>query len=985
MAKVVTEVAIGAAAIGAAIAMPGIGAGLAWMTLGMQNGIIGALVGIGSSQIMAGLSQALKPNQGGLAVGVSTPIGPWSYVYGTQKVGGVVIFRESNNNTGVSGSTSNNKQLHRVYALACHPCRIGAGFQLRIDGRQVPLIPSGNDFVSSSPTQTELNITSISRLNGVVTMVLSGPMPAGTDGSTLQVRSVGNNTFNGTWTVTQPDSSDAATFTYVCGGPDATSSGGVARTTYSDYKDKIRVSFLNGTHTSTFPTLLAAGTTWGASDLCLGRTLVYVQMGYDDTVFPSSIPNVSFVIDGKSDILDPRTGARGWTRNAALCIADFLSLPAKRGGFGLAIGTDIPTAQLIAAANICDEAVALAAGGTIPRYTCDTFVSLNQTRGSILSNMLSSCGGRISYQGGQYSIFPAAWVAPTLVLTDADLVGPIDWRPRLPIRDTCNAVKGTYVSPENAWQQADVPAYMQDAEHGYVADPWLAEDQGERIFHEANFPCVGNSATAQRLEKIALLRTRYQGRGTIRCSLKAYQAVALDVIQLTHPRYTWVNKNFEVLASRFLVDKNGKAPRPYVELDIAETDSSVYDWSTTEQLTPQGYKQPNNVGVRICMPPENVTGYSGPGATINGIVYPSTVTTGADGRVQNSIYVRWTQPNDANVVFGGHIEVQWAPVAASVWSGLGKIDPSASHVFIPNVTDGAQYNLQVRAVNCAGVPSDWVLAGPVTVGEVLSSLAYSGVPVAPPGTLTAQAFSDGTAQIAIDPFTAKVGLQSVACTPSPATLGGLHQGQLYDVYYIDPNFAGGAITPVATQNPSDFLGKTGYFLIGSIVTPTYGMRYQPSAAADLGSSTTINPAAAYDNNIATDAIVVGAWGSTQTSAGPPPTFSTWTTVGDCVWSGFPSVVTSVDKTLYVTAAAVPPMPWGINGGGFTATIKASIGGTVSTMLNVSASTPEATYTLDVPAGTNLSTITVEAIVSVAAGTPGQSGSAQIEGFEIYVQ
>jgi hypothetical protein len=31
-------------------------------------------------------------------------------------------------------------------------------------------------------------------------------------------------------------------------------------------------------------------------------------------------------------------------------------------------------------------------------------------------------------------------------------------------------------------------------------------------------------------------------------------------------------------------------------------------------------------------------------------------------------------------------------------------------------------------------------------------------------------------------------------------------------------FSGGAITPVATIHTSDFLGKLGYFLIGSITT-----------------------------------------------------------------------------------------------------------------------------------------------------------------------
>src|SRR5579859_7593656 len=195
MAKAITEVAIGAAAIGAAILIPGGGIAIGSLLIS-HAAAVGALASIAGSEVMAGVSEALKGNQGGLAVAVTTPIGPWGYIYGTQKVGGVEIFRESNNNTGVSGSTSNDKQLHRVYCLACHPCAIGT-WQLRIDGKQVLMQASGSDYVSRSPIQTTINISSISRLNGVVTMVLSGPMPADTDGSTLLVRSVHDNTFNG--------------------------------------------------------------------------------------------------------------------------------------------------------------------------------------------------------------------------------------------------------------------------------------------------------------------------------------------------------------------------------------------------------------------------------------------------------------------------------------------------------------------------------------------------------------------------------------------------------------------------------------------------------------------------------------------------------------------------------------------------------------------------------------------------------------------
>lgn len=970
MAKAITEVAVGAAAISAAVFIPGAGA---FIGAGLLHS---ALISIGASEVLAGIASALDVQHAGLAVGTTTPVGFWGYVYGRQKVGGIEIFRESNNNTGVSGGTSNNKQLHRVYWLACHPCDIGSSFELRIDGKKVMLAQQGSDWVSYSPSQASETIVSISRSSGVVTMQLAVAIP-NADGTTLEIRGAPDNTLNGTFMVTQPNPADATTFTYICGGPDiASGAGGTARTTFSDYKDKIRVSFLDGNHTATFSTLLAAGTSWKSTDLCLGHTLAYVQMGWDEKVFPSSIPNVSFVINGKNDILDPRTSTRGYTNNAALCIADYLSMSTKRGGYGLAIGTDIPTNPLIAAANVCDERVNLAGGGTEARYTLNTYFALNQSRGRILSDMLTACAGRITYQGGQYSVVPAAWVAPTLQLTDADMAGPIKWKPRLSITGTANAIRGTYVSPENNYQLADVPAYAQDADHGYVSDPWLAEDDGERIYRDAHFPCTDSSATGQRLAKISLLRLRQQGRGTFRFNLKAYQAVALDVIELTHPRYTWLNKNFEVLASRFVLEaqKDGGV-RPLVELDVAETDPSIYDWVTTEQLTPQGYKQPQNVGVRVCAPPEDVSGYSGPGAVINGITYPSTITTRADGTVDNAIYVRWTQPNDANVVFGGHMEVQWQPQGATSWIGHSKVDPSVNDLFIRGVNDGAQYNLQVRAVNCAGVPSDWVFVGPITVGDSYSTSTYSGIPCAPDGTLTAQGMADGTAQITVSNFTNK--FNGTSCTPSPYTLTGLNQSQLYHVYYVDALNAGGTIAPVATQNPSDYEYKAGYFLIGSLVTPSYTPRYKPSKYSDVGSCTTSSPSAAYDNDVTTKAILTAAWGTT----GSYPSFGTYTVTGDCIWSGFPVVTPGSAVTLHVLAAA----PSTYSGTPWTGTITVKIGAASSTLVTFGSTTAEADYTMTIPAGTDLSTVSVEAVLTITAGTPPGGASVTLQGFEIYIQ
>ena len=72
-------------------------------------------------------------------------------------------------------------------------------------------------------------------------------------------------------------------------------------------------------------------------------------------------------------------------------------------------------------------------------------------------------------------------------------------------------------------------------------------------------------------------------------------------------------------------------------------------------------------------------------------------------------------------------------------------------------------------------------------------------PVTTAGTLIGYAETGGLADIVVDPFTASIGLVvSLACLPAgPYTLTGLNQNQMYWVYYIAPDFIGGAITPIS--------------------------------------------------------------------------------------------------------------------------------------------------------------------------------------------
>ena len=315
-------------------------------------------------------------------------------------------------------------------------------------------------------------------------------------------------------------------------------------------------------------------------------------------------------------------------------------------------------------------------------------------------------------------------------------------------------------------------------------------------------------------------------------------------------------------------------------------------------------------------------------------------------------------------------------IVMPAWVEAGAVDVGLFVAFIQGVVAGQTYNFRIRSIRRAGVWSEWVEVDGEVISITLTNTVGIGYAVAPSGTLSAQAFADGTASIIVSDFPAVWGNLSAACTPVPNTLPGLQQSQLYYVYYQDPTFAGGIIAPVATQNTLDFADRVGYFLIGSIVTPSYTPYYAPTANHDLGASSSLTPNAAYDRNATTNAIIQAYLSAT----------GTWVwhnSTGDCLFSGFPALVTSAAMTLTVTCSLT--VLAGITGSG---KIVAHIGSTNTTVATLTGNTAQADHTLGIPSGTDLSTMTVEAIASITAppnGTSGTQGWAHLNVFEISIQ
>lgn len=423
----------------------------------------------------------------------------------------------------------------------------------------------------------------------------------------------------------------------------------------------------------------ASGGAWTSAHLGKGVARLHITLEYDEDVFPSGIPNVSAVVRGKK-VYDPRTGLTTWSRNAALCVRDYLSSSA---GFGATSG-EIDDTALAAAANICDEAVNYDASNAHARYTCDGAFTLEASRREILQDLLGAMVGTAVWSGGKWVVRAGAYVTPTLDLDDSDLAdGGIQVQARTGRRDLFNAVRGQFIDPAQKYAIVDFPPY--------ASATYATEDGGETVFQDVKLPFTADVYRAQRIAKLILLRARQSTVISATWKLPAYALQPSDTCRLTISRYGWTNKVFRVVEREYV--------HPHqVKLVLQEEASAVYAWNYSEATVPDAAPNTDLPDPRAVAAISGLTVSSG--ATIN--------RTLSDGSAVPLARLTWSAPTDAAVLGSGRIEVRWKRAADTSWTS--ETLPGAAVSFDIPTSAGEILNVGVRAINGTGVRGSFVYA-----------------------------------------------------------------------------------------------------------------------------------------------------------------------------------------------------------------------------------------------------------------------------------
>lgn len=429
-------------------------------------------------------------------------------------------------------------------------------------------------------------------------------------------------------------------------------------------------------------TLNAAYDGWTDNHRLAGVAYLVTTLTFDSDVFPTGIPNIKCLIRGKK-LYDPRSGLTVWSANTALACRDYLT-----STYGLeATSSEIDDTLVSAAANVCDESVTTATG-TESRYTCNGVVDLGDTPRSIMESMLSSMAGQIVWSGGKYLLYAGAYTAPSVTLTADDLRGAVSVRPRHSRKDLFNAVRGTFVDPANYWQPTDFPTVSNST--------YAVNDGGQVIWRDTVLPFTTSSATAQRIAKLMLERSRQGITVELQCKLTAFKVATLDTVMVTLSQLGWSAKEFKVLEWTF-------AQEGGVDLVLQEETASSYNWNSGLQTVVDPAPDTNLGNPFLVATPAALTITSG----------TSELLLQNDGTVVSRMKAVWPAPAE---VFTDKAEIQFKLSSGSDWQSIS-LSPSLGVAWISPVQDGVAYDVRLRFANVYNVRSPWVTTTHTVVGK----------------------------------------------------------------------------------------------------------------------------------------------------------------------------------------------------------------------------------------------------------------------------
>lgn len=466
--------------------------------------------------------------------------------------------------------------------------------------------------------------------------------------------------------------------------------------------------------------LTSANVLWTSNHKLSGMAYIAFRLEWDADQFPQGVPNISAVIRGKK-VYDPRSQVMAYSQNPALCLRDYM-LDSK---YGLGeSSSNIDSTALNAAADLCDEQVGTSEGvpanqivsgvlyeitsvGTTDftaigassntagvqftatgagsgtgkatrnfqdRYQCNGVIDTGNQIKANIEQLLASMGGKLTYSSGKYFIDGAEYKTPTHTFTEADIISDVQTQTKQSRRGGYNGVKGIFVSEEKDYKVLDYPPQ--------ISSTYATED-GDPLYLDMPLPLVTNNLQAQRLAKIALLKSRQQVVISMSVNLKGLQVKVGDTIQVTNDRLNYDQKVFEVIDYSLVL---GEGDQLGVSLTCIETAAALYDWTTSDE---EDFLSGGELDLYDGRTVDNVATL-----TLNEIGL-----RGPDGGVSSAVELSWDENTNAFVEL---YKIRYNKTGTTNYFYASTREP---RIYISGLDVNSRYDFRVQAENLIGVSS----------------------------------------------------------------------------------------------------------------------------------------------------------------------------------------------------------------------------------------------------------------------------------------
>lgn len=306
---------------------------------------------------------------------------------------------------------------------------------------------------------------------------------------------------------------------------------------------------------------------WRNSQIGRGLSFVRVSLKHDPEKFPSGIPDARFVVRGRNDLYDPRTGLARYSDNTALHLLWYLRERCK-----------VPDDEIIfetfaSAANVCDEAVVNADGKLGARYRTGCVIGADEQRTQVIQKLEESCAGQLIRVGGKWMLQAGAYYGPAdFEITEDMVIGTVSGSTEVTNDAAINIVTGTFIDPSQAWAETDFPEVR--------VQQWVIEDGGEAP-ESISLGYVSDAYQAQRLANIKLRRARAGGSLQLPMNFAGYNCRPGRVVKVNLPSLNIVGE--------FIVTDWNMAPDDGCNVTVSQYEPAIFDDAVGKPYEPIGF------------------------------------------------------------------------------------------------------------------------------------------------------------------------------------------------------------------------------------------------------------------------------------------------------------------------------------------------------------------------------------------------------------